>query len=284
VQVMWVIFLCKLRSVSWVLKSRIDCLFGASYLTTKKANRKAKTRGATKRRQPLPWKRWFTVSVKVLLIVVVLAGTGFSAAYLNQLDWHPIPVKEVRLESELIYQNEDQFKEIAGSFLDRSLMFVDVVEVKAELEKLPWIYRASVKKEWPGVLAVEVEEHEPVALWNDNEVLNSDGEPLENPSANLQLASLKGPDSSAAVVMDQYLQFAQVFENTGVRLQQVKMYPRGAWELQLDNGVLISLGDKNVVERSRRVVRVLNLEAYKETEIEYIDARYSNGISIKTAG
>ncbi|TCS41714.1 cell division protein FtsQ/DivIB [Reinekea marinisedimentorum] len=253
-------------------------------MATKKVNRKAKARGATKRREPLPWKRWLVRSAKVVLLVAGIVLTGTAAVYLNKLDWHPAPVTEVRLQQELIYQSESQFNEVAQVFVGHSLMFVDVAKVKSELEKLPWVYRVSVKKQWPGVLAVEVEEHEPVALWNDNEVLNSDGEPLQNPSSQLRLASLKGPENSAGVVMEQYLQFAQVFENAGAGLQEVKLFPRGSWELKLDNGVLISLGDRNVVERSRRVVRVLNLEAYKETEIEYIDARYSNGISIKTAG
>lgn len=253
-------------------------------MSAKKVNKKTRSRGATKRKQPLPWKRWFMTGAKVFLLLAGLSIAGVVAVFLNKLDWHPAPVKQVRLEQELIYQNRDQFNEVAEEFIGHSLMFVDVTMVKQELEKLPWVYRVSVKKEWPGVLAVDVEEHQPVALWNDNEVLNSDGEPLQNPSAQLTLASLKGPENSAAVVMSQYLQFAQVFENTGSGLQEVRLFPRGAWELKLDNGVSISLGDRNVVERSRRVVRVLNLEAYKETEIEYIDARYSNGISIKTAG
>lgn len=253
-------------------------------MAAKKTTKKTKARGATKRKDPLPWMRWFKTGAKVLLVVFCVGLTGVAAVYLSGMDWQPAPIEEVKLSKELIYQNDEQLSEVASAYIGRSLMFVDVAEVKSELEQLPWVYRVSVRKQWPGVLMLDVEEHEPVATWNDGLVLNSEGEPLENPSAFLELASLRGPINSSATVMNQYLQFAQVFENTGAGLQEVKMYPRGAWELKLDNGVLISLGDQNVVERSRRVVRVLNLEAYQEVEIEYIDARYSNGVAVKTAG
>lgn len=252
-------------------------------MSRKKVSKKSRTRGATKRREPLPVGKWFKTGLKASAVLVAVAVTGMIASLLSDLDWQPAPVKRVELTDELIYQSKSQFDAVTDVFLQRNLFLLDVDEVRKTVEQLPWVFQASVRKQWPGVLVVSVEEHQPVAFWNDTEVLNSDGEPLENPELDLQLARLLGPENGEMVVMEQYLRFAQIFADQGTGLEQVKMYPRGAWELQLENGILISLGDRNVVERSRRVVRVLNLEAYRDKEIEYIDARYSNGIAIKTA-
>jgi len=245
---------------------------------------KKKTNGATRRKASLPIKRWALMGAKVLAVGVTLAGLTLVLTWLARLQWQPMPVQAYVIVEPLIFQNSSAVEAVLQGYLTRSLLLLDLIDVQRELEQLPWIAQASVIKSWPGTLSVLLVEHEPVALWNGQRVLNSEGIPLDKPMANLRLARLEGPDNSAAQVMEQYLQFTQIFAVLGTQLVQVSMQARGSWYVQMDNDITIALGERNVLERSRRVVRLLQSKAYADERIEYIDARYPNGIAIRIAG
>jgi cell division protein FtsQ len=223
------------------------------------------------------------MGAKVLALGATLAAVTLALTWLARLEWQPMPVQDYVIVEPLIFQNSSAVEVVLQSYLTRSLLMLNLTEVQRDLEQLPWIAQASVIKSWPGTLVVLLVEHEPIALWNGQRVLNSEGIPLDKPMANLRLASLNGPDNSAARVMEQYLQFTQIFAVLGTQLVQVSMQARGSWYVQMDNGITIALGERNVLERSRRVVRLLQSKAHTDERIEYIDARYPNGIAIRIA-
>lgn len=241
----------------------------------------AKSKGATKRREPLPFKKWLK---RVGLLVVVLIGSlaiWQSSVWLLGITWQPMAIKSHQVKQTLVYQDETELGQVLNGFNGQSLLFLDLVTVKEQIENLPWIKSASVMKRWPGELVISLQEHEPVAYWNSEQVLNSEGIPLTKPVASMALAELNGPQDQSESVMQQYLQFAQVFKDQAVAVKQVKKEPRGSWALQLSNGIEVKLGEEHVLERSRRVVKVLIAQQLKPNSIEYIDARYPNGVAIK---
>ena len=66
-----------------------------------------------------------------------------------------------------------------------------------------------------------------------------------------------------------------------MRLTRVELDPRGAWELELANGVEVRLGRMDLEARLERFLRVASpLVATRQGEIAYIDMRYSNGFSV----
>ena len=214
---------------------------------------------------------------------VVLSAGVFSVNWLSGLKWEPLPLQSYAVAEPLKFQNSSAVEGVLQSYVNRSLLFLDLLDVQRELERLPWIAQARVVKSWPGTLSVALVEHEPIALWNGQQVLSSKGVPLDKPLLSLDLASLKGPENSAARVMEQYLEFTQIFAELGAQLVQVSMQARGSWYVQMDDGMTIALGERNMLERSRRVVRLLQSKAYAGERIEYIDARYPNGIAIRIA-
>jgi cell division protein FtsQ len=61
----------------------------------------------------------------------------------------------------------------------------------------------------------------------------------------------------------------------------VRLDERGAWELELANGVAVKLGRQAVVERLERFIRLASqLVAKRLAEINYVDMRYTNGFSV----
>jgi cell division protein FtsQ len=67
----------------------------------------------------------------------------------------------------------------------------------------------------------------------------------------------------------------------GVRMVALRLDARGAWEIDLDNGVRVRLGRRQVDERFERfVAAALRLVVQRSAEVAYVDMRYTNGFSI----
>ena len=67
----------------------------------------------------------------------------------------------------------------------------------------------------------------------------------------------------------------------GVRIAALRLDARGAWEIDLDNGVRVRLGRRQVDERFERfVAAALRLVVQRPAEMSYVDMRYTNGFAV----
>lgn len=236
--------------------------------------------GASKRRKPFPFKAvllWCVKGAASLSIVVLL---GLLIIKVRDISWQPMPVASYSIQTPLVFQAQADVDELLEPTLGQSLLTLDLTELKAQLEALPWLRSVSIHKDWPSQLIINAIEYQPVAAWNQNQILNEEGHPLIQPKLALALSSLTGPEGSAPEVMSQYLQFSQVFSSVDERVQSVTLKPRGAWEIGLASGLEVRLGVDDVLERSRRVLSVLSAPSLNKNNIHYIDARYPNGVAL----
>lgn len=247
--------------------------------------RKAPRRGATRRRQPLNWRTPLKRGLVVIAGASLMVGVVLVGNWLWQQDWQRdmqpwMPLAEWQLEAPLVYEDRERVDQVLAPYLGQSLLTVSPAEMKQQLEALPWIDQARVDKAWPDQVRIQLVEHEPVARWNGEQVLNSLGDALDRPVADLDLADLSGPAGQARRVMEQYLLFSRIFVGSGIRLDGVEMHPRGAWDLKLNNGIEVVLGSRDMLERTRRVVALLERAELDLDTIKYIDARYPNGLAV----
>lgn len=242
--------------------------------------KKPSPRGATRRRQPIDWRTPLRRSLQLLAGGMALALVIAGGRWLLGIEWQPMALADWQLSQALVYEDRARLDETLEQFEGQSLLTLSPTLVQSTVEALPWIDTATVTKAWPSRLLIDVQEHEPVARWNGDQVLNSDGEPLARPVADLVLAELNGPDRHAKRVMQQYLQYSRVLAGSGYRLKGVRMHPRGAWDLTLDNGIGVALGSRDMLERTRRVVALLERGGLNPDTIDYIDARYPNGLAV----
>ncbi len=96
-----------------------------------------------------------------------------------------------------------------------------------------------------------------------------------------ELPQLSGPNGSAAEVVRRFLALQVGVVEAGLRLAALRLDARGAWELQLDNGVVVRIGRKQVEERCARFLAgALRMISQRAADIAYVDMRYSNGFAI----
>ena len=163
-------------------------------------------------------------------------------------------------------------------------------EVRAALEQLPWVRHASVRRVWPDRLEIELEEHVPLARWDDDALINTHGERFSAKFADRSdepLPVFSGPAGAEHEVMQRYARFSGAIAPLGAKLERVVLTPRYAWELRLSSGLHIMLGrDGDVAEARLRAF----VELYAGTlgsiarKHEHVDLRYPNGFALRMPG
>lgn len=164
---------------------------------------------------------------------------------------------------------------------------VDLAQVRHAFEQLPWVRHAEVRRLFPWQLEVTLEEHEPLARWNGIELVNVQGEVFVPNSVEegVGLPVFSGPDDLAAEVAQNYARFNALLEPLGRQLAQLTLSPRGAWQLQLQDGMVLELGRERMEERLARFVAAFpSTLAQARPPVRHVDLRYRDGFAAVMAG
>jgi cell division protein FtsQ len=182
--------------------------------------------------------------------------------------------------------------------LSGNFFTLDLNAARQAFESVPWVRRASVRREWPNGLTVEVEEHEALGTWgsaDSGRLINTYGEVFVANTAeaeeDAQLLALDGPPDSEADVVEKLEVMREWFKPLKAEPLAVALSGRYAWRAKLSNGMVIELGrEQNDEERTAMEQRVRRFVAAwpQVTEqwgrqIEYADLRYPNGFAIRAA-
>lgn len=189
--------------------------------------------------------------------------------------------------------------QVKGNFFSLNLD-----NTRALIETVPWIRHASIRRVWPNGLAIQIEEQQPLALWNEDQMINTWGEAFAANQGELDddanLPQLSGPDSSERLVVQRYAEIARWFAPLNLRVQEVMLSPRYAWEVRLSDGVHLSLGRDPAADvadphgRAGALPFAARIERFVQAwptltqrldgrAISNADLRYSNGFAITLA-
>jgi cell division protein FtsQ len=245
-------------------------------MMTRPKNRRKQSENRWRWRLPdINWRAW-GISVGGVIGVCALA-----AAVMWGLDQ---PIRTVSVSG--------RFQRVAPVDVERvvkervrgaGLLSVDLAAVHRALHTLPWVDAVSVQRAWPRGLNVLVIEQVAAARWGERGLLNTRGELFATDERHIppELAELSGPDGKEAVVAQRYLAAQGRLQQAGLRLTAMRLDARGAWELDLANGVTVRLGRRQVDERFDKFISAaLKLVTQRGEDIAYIDMRYTNGFAI----
>lgn len=193
------------------------------------------------------------------------------------------PVREVSVVSSLQKTSKDDIHAAVRDRIGGNFFAVSPAEVRAGLERLPWVRSASVRRVWPDRLEVALEEHVALARWGDDELISTYGERFAG-KTDQALPVFIGPAGVEAEVARRYARFARLVAPLASPLERVVLTPRLAWQLRLESGLNLMLGrDADAAEeRLRRFVAVYDMTLAKiQRSHEYVDLRYPNGFALR---
>lgn len=198
------------------------------------------------------------------------------------------PIQRAEISGKFTQVSRVQIENALEPFARAGFVSIDLAAVKRTLESIRWIDYARVERAWPDGLRVMVTEQVAVARWAviNNEVqglLNTRGELFLPDARDLpaDLPQLQGPQGTETQVARLYLDTYPRLLTVGLNLSRVTLDERGAWDLQLSNGVQVRLGRQDVTARLERFISAASpVIATRTGQVSYVDMRYSNGFAI----
>lgn len=156
-----------------------------------------------------------------------------------------------------------------------------------KLLRSPWVKSVSVRRIWPDRIAIKIKEQVAVARWNDNYLLNYDGEIFAPDIGTFpsQLPSLYGSDSDAGDVLRSYFAINKLLKKSKYDISSMKVDRHNSFSLILDDGVRIFVGHKDILPRLKMFVKMYpQIMENSNKQIDSLDLRYNDGISVRWRG
>ena len=221
--------------------------------------------------------RWRVYARRGALLLLI---SGSLAALTWALDR---PVRVVSMDGSFQRVSPGQIETAVAPFAREGFMSANLADIQRAVEALPWVDHARIARHWPNSLHVTVTEQTAAARWGEAGLLNTRGELFVREATHVpaELPRLSGPDGTESQVAQRYLSVQGRMLEAGLRIAALRLDERGAWEMDLDSGVTVRLGRRDVEERLDRFIKTTSqVIAHRWTEINYVDMRYSNGFAI----
>jgi cell division protein FtsQ len=217
--------------------------------------------------------------------LMILAGAGIvlAAATKAYLTLQAVPVQQITVTGELAHTQMEMVQEMVQPALAGGFLRADLQRIREQLQSLPWIYEATVRRKWPAELEIHVVEQLPIARWGEDGFLNHEGAIFHSARSGewAALPLLQGPEGSAGSLMATYRRMVAMLSPLGINLEQLVVDERGQVEAMLVGGTRLILGGDDFLERMHRFVEIYRRElAARAADVARVDLRYQSGVAV----
>ena len=164
------------------------------------------------------------------------------------------------------------------------ILAFDIKAAQKRIENLQWVKKVTVKRMLPDTLLLNVEEHEPLALWQHNGVfslIGTDGEVILQDNLNRfsDLVVVVGLDAPKHT-----LDLLKALRLEPELMQMVKAAVRVGgrrWNLRLDGGIDVRLPEKNAADAWTRLAEYEKSHQVLKREIKTLDLRLPDRLIVR---
>jgi cell division protein FtsQ len=238
--------------------------------------------------------KWLMRGLALGIVIGLLVWLSQRPVFrLRQIQIEPVGNQTLKHINLPIVKNQILDK-VQGNFFS-----VRLEDVKRAFEEMPWVRRAAVRRSWPNVLVIAIEEQTALGTWNTaggQKLISELGEVFNGSVAEVDdeivLVNFSGPDGSSKEVLRLYQKANTWFKPWDVTINTLNLTERYAWSVKLSNGLRVEFGrdEENVQQNlsAERVARLLKywpmVQAKWPTQIDAVDLRYGNGFAVHLVG
>lgn len=222
---------------------------------------------------------WLADLLYALAAILLLYAILFLVIHL------PIfPLREIKVNGSLQHITKEQVQYIVNRELTGNFFTLDLKRTRQAFEKLPWVRKVNVRRKWPDLLEVTLEEHVALARWGNMALVDTHGE-LFDGAQDGDLPVFVGPADSMEEMARNYQDLSRIVAPAGLVIGQLAMNSRRAWQLRFKNGLIAEAGREQVPLRLARFVGAYrNLTERFAGPLTYVDLRYANGFAVRVTG
>jgi len=217
-----------------------------------------------------------------------LVGLVALACALAGMNWllraSPFPMRTIEVITPLKHASRAQIEGLLARQARGNFFAVQIDDLRAAIERLPWVRSATVRRVWPDRLEIGIEEHVAFARWGADALVNTYGERFAG-SVDEALPLFSAPAGTEAEVTRRYERFSALVAPLQSPIERVVLSARHAWSLRLANGLQLTLGrDTELAEQ--RLERFVEAHAGSGAGAapQVVDLRYPNGFALRVKG
>jgi cell division protein FtsQ len=222
----------------------------------------------------------------IVLVALALLCWGATAWVVRQPAFE---LRQVAIAGPLSRVKPAHLEAVVREELRGTFFTMQLADARNSLQRVPWVRGIALRRQWPNRLEVFVTEHTPLARWNDNALVNKEGE-VFIADYDGELPQFTGPEGTAGEMSARFVVFGVALERAGLTIGEMRLSARGGWELKTATvpPLTIALGRSDSEERLNRFVtyyaRTVGALARVGTRVEYADLRYRNGFAARVPG
>ena len=223
----------------------------------------------------------------LILSIAILIGIYLNIKNIDDRDIY-FQIKNISIESIIININKDDVFEKSKNYLDSKSFFNFKINIlKKEIEEVPWVKSADIRRVYPGEIKIYIEEHIPIAIWNNESYMNNIGDIffVNDIKKNLPIIS---SNQSGNKIMFEYFSLLLKYisdENFDIKIKKIEENDIRSLSAYLSSGIIVKFGSKDIRGKILTFIKVYKTLNTSDLEkIRYIDMRYSNGFSIGWKG
>jgi cell division protein FtsQ len=231
-------------------------------------------------------RRMNAVALLLAVAAVAMLAWGAVAWAVRQPEF---AIRRVVVEGPLTRVNPAHVGAVIREELRGTFFTMRLADARASLQRVPWVKSVALRRLWPDRLEVSLTEHEPLARWNENGLVDTTGE-VFTADFDGELPQFEGPDGSSPQVSATFRDFGAALAGRGLAISELQFSPRGAWRLRTTGAaaLTVELGRSAPEERLARFVayypRTLGALARDGKTVERVDLRYRNGFAVWVPG
>ena len=233
--------------------------------------------------------------INLLADMLLLAG-GVLLAWAGAMALQRLPLfplKQLVVATPLDHVSRAQIEQTARNVLTGNFFTVNLETAQAAFQQMPWVRSASLRRRWPDGIELELEEHRAAGRWTPKEgeprLVSTRGEVFNATASDKGLPTFAGPEGSASRVLARYQEFNDSLAAIGRKPVAIHLSAREAWQIRLDDGVLLELGRDQpkhpLLDRLNRFTThyaaVSSSARSRLQTIGVVDMRYPNGFALR---
>ncbi len=202
------------------------------------------------------------------------------------------PISSVVVEGVYQFADKEEMRNRVLTQASKGFFNLDIESIQRNVEELPWVENAYVRRVWPESITVHVEEHQPIARWGDKSLVTA-GFKLFSPP---QLSGNTEPELQALVDSlpvlyspeRRHVALLKLLNETRTMLDAVEAPLEGMVEddrrsltLYLKNDVKVVIGHREVQKRIKNFSEIFRpYIAPVYDDVATVDMRYTNGFAM----
>lgn len=185
------------------------------------------------------------------------------------------------------HTGKEEILEAVGADRSSNIMQLDLEELKEQIESLPWVRKANLKRSYfPNILQIDIQEREVKSIWqfeNNFYPIDADGNIIDSdylPTAPILLIVGAGAPENIKDLMQSIQDDPEVFE----RIKVANFISKRRWNIILDdieNGITVKLPENNIKEAWQKLLKLNNSVGLLKRKLTIIDLRLKGKVIVK---